>query len=79
MPFGRNITITSSTSAVEHLLDAGDVQAELGDIGDAFGQPVSTTAPTIGPNRVPMPPMIGPRMISIERLMWKICSGNRLL
>ena len=33
----------------------------------------------IGPNSVPMPPMIGARMISIEREMWKTCSGNRLL
>ena len=41
--------------------------------------PKRTAAPRIGPNRVPTPPMIGPRMISMERLMWKICSGKRLL
>ena len=40
---------------------------------------VSRKAPTIGPNSVPMPPMMGPRISSMEREMWKTCSGNRLL
>ena len=33
----------------------------------ASASPVSRNAPRIGPNSVPTPPMIGPRMISIER------------
>ena len=67
--------------AVEHLLDAGHVDAERAQRSSvsASARPVSTKAPRIGPNSVPMPPMIGPRMISIEREMWKTCSGNRLL
>jgi hypothetical protein len=40
---------------------------------------VRIAAPSTGPNSVPTPPMIGARMISIDRPMLKICSGNRLL
>ena len=42
----------------------------------ASARPVSTKAPRIGPNSVPMPPMIGPRIISIEREILKTCSGK---
>ena len=35
----------------------------------ASAKPVSRKAPMIGPNSVPMPPMMGARMSSIEREM----------
>ena len=35
--------------------------------------------PRMGPNNVPTPPAIGPRMMSIEREILNTCSGNRLL
>ena len=66
--------------AVEHLRRPRQIDAQRRHRGvSASASPVSTNAPRIGPNSVPMPPMIGPRMISIEREMLNTCSGNRLL
>ena len=79
-PSGSADDDEKEADAVEHLLRAGQIDAECRHGGiERFGEAVSTNAPRIGPNSVPTPPMIGPRMISIEREMLKTCSGNRLL
>ena len=61
-PSGRNITTQQQADAVEHLLDAGDVDAE----GRASPRSASPSRRSAGRRRrsartsVPMPPMIGP-------------------
>ncbi len=45
----------------------------------SFEVPSGHIVALIGPNSVPRPPMIGPKMISIERPMLKTCSGNSVL
>ena len=61
MPWGRNTTTTNKHDAVDQLLDAGDIPAESSNqFGGAVGEQVSSAAPMIGPNNVPMPPMTGP-------------------
>ena len=65
---------------VEHLLGAGHVNAGTNERRvERLREAGQEEAPTKGPNSVPMPPMIGPRTISIERKMLKTWSGNRLL
>ena len=57
--------------AVEHLLGArADRRRARPDVLlSVSASPVRMKAPRIGPNSVPTPPTIGPRMISIEREM----------
>ena len=67
-------------NAEKHLLGARQIDAEPCQQGSQpFRHRFEQKAPRIGPNSVPTPPTIGPRMISIDCEMLNTCSGNRLL
>ena len=57
MPRGRNVTISTSTDAVDHQVDAGRVAEQVArELGEQRAAPA---APSSGPHSVPMPPTIG--------------------
>src|SRR5262249_24155029 len=79
-PSGRATTTRSRQIPQKTCLAPGRSRP-IADIAalSSSARPVSTKAPRIGRNSVPTPPMIGPRIISIEREILNTCSGKRLL
>src|SRR5262249_48381227 len=79
-PSGNAITTTSRQSPKKTCLAPEASRPSAVKISCMVSdRPVRRNAPMRGPNRVPMPPMIGPKISSIEREMWNTCSGNRML